>query len=187
MCGRYLFQPNDLPEMQKINQLALENGYQFKTGEIFPTDHAALIIAGSNQVQVVSMAWGFPGFKAKQTLINARAETVLEKPIFADAFQQYRCVYPTTGFFEWTADKEKTYFNYRKETSALYIAGFYDFFNGEAKSILLTTAANPSVAAIHDRMPLILKKSQIKRWIYDLDFAESLLHGQMPELTSQGI
>ncbi|PDH76165.1 hypothetical protein AO464_08140 [Oenococcus oeni] len=187
MCGRFMFKPTDSPEIQRIYQLALDNGYQLKSGEIFPTDQTALIVAGKKQVRIVQMPWGFPGFKEKQIIINARAETIMNKEIFADAFIKYRCVYPTSGFFEWTKDKQKIYFNYQEKPSALYIAGFYNFFDGQAKSILITTVPNASVAPIHNRMPLILKKEEINRWIYDSNFAKNLLAKQMPLLTAKKV
>jgi len=74
MCGRYMFQPDKNPEIKRIYQLAVAGGYTPKTGEVFPTDETALIIAGERQVKVVTMKWGFPGFKAGQSLINARSD-----------------------------------------------------------------------------------------------------------------
>lgn len=185
MCGRYMFQPETNSEILRIYQLAKAAGYEPKTGEIFPTDQTALIVAGQKQVQVVAMKWGFPGFKKGQTLINARAETVQEKEMFAQPFAQHRCVYPTTGFFEWTKQKQQFRFNYTDEQQPLYIAGFYDSFGGVNQSILLTTAPNAAVAPIHDRMPLILAKNQINRWIYQPDFAQKFLRAQMPQLQAE--
>ncbi len=66
MCGRFLFEPDQNPEIKRIYQLAKNAGYNPKTGEVFPTDETALIIAGNRQVQVVGMKWGFPGFKTGQ-------------------------------------------------------------------------------------------------------------------------
>lgn len=185
MCGRFMFQPETSREMTQIYRLAQQGGYQPKVGEIFPTDQTALIVAGQRQVQVVAMKWGFPGFKPGQTLVNARAETVQTKPMFAAAFASQRCVYPTTGFFEWNNHKEKFWFNYGQESEPLYIAGCYANFDGVDQSILLTTEPNPQVAAVHDRMPLILAKNQINRWIYQEDFARNFLQAAMPPLTSQ--
>ncbi|WP_075887320.1 SOS response-associated peptidase family protein [Companilactobacillus crustorum] len=185
MCGRYMFQPDQNPEIGRIYQLAVDAGYQPKTGEVFPTDKTALIIAGDHKVKVVAMKWGFPGFKDGQSIINARSETVRQKKIFADSFMKRRCVYPTTGFFEWNKAKEKYKFNFNNDPETLFIAGCYNYFDGEPQSILFTTAPNESMIAVHDRMPLILRKNQINAWIYDDEFATEFLQSTMPQLISQ--
>lgn len=184
MCGRFMFQPTENAELNRIFQLAKNNGYHPKTGEIFPTDDTALVIAGLQQVKVVAMKWGYPGFKPGQSIINARSETVTQKQMFARGFKEHRCVYPTTGFFEWTADKQRYWFNYGEEPETMYIAGFYDYFDGIPRSCLLTTKPNDSVIKIHDRMPLILSKNQIKPWLYDDKFALDYLNSKMPMLNS---
>ena len=184
MCGRFMFQPNENPEISRIYQLAVDAGYQPKTGEIFPTDETAVIIAGNNQVQVVGMKWGFPGFKPGQSIINARSETVRQKSMFADSFNKRRCVYPTTGFFEWDKDKTKYHFNFGNEPETLFIAGCYNYFQKIPQSVLFTTEPNESMVKIHDRMPLILAKNQINSWIFDDNFANNFLQAPMPQLNS---
>lgn len=109
----------------------------------------------------------------------------MQKPMFSESFMNRRCVYPTTGFFEWSADKVKHRFNYGSDPDTLYIAGCYKVFDGEAHSVLLTTAPNESMIKIHDRMPLILRKNQIKAWIYDQKFAIDFLQSAMPKLKSE--
>lgn len=187
MCGRFMFQPNENDEMARIYQLAHDNGYDPKIGEIFPTDKIAIVSAGDNQVKVVTMKWGFPGFKKGQSIINARSETVMQKSMFNESFMNRRCVFPTTGFFEWSKDKVKHSFNYSDNPDSLYIAGFYKEFDGVQCSVLLTTDSNDSMIKIHDRMPLILKKDQINSWIYDKKFAKDFLNSTMPMLASNKV
>jgi len=185
MCGRYMFQPDKNPEIERIYQLAVNNGYTPKTGEVFPTDDTALIVAGEHQVKVVAMKWGFPGFKSGQSIINARSETIRQKQMFADSFKYRRCVYPTTGFFEWSRDKQKYKFNFSNEPKTLFIAGCYNYFDETPQSILFTTEPNNSMVKIHDRMPLILSKNQINAWIFNDEFAINFLNNPMPQLVSQ--
>ncbi len=185
MCGRFMFQPDASPEIDRIYRLAKQNGYDPKIGEIFPSDLTALIVSGDKQVRVMAMKWGFPGFKPKQVLINARSETVATKRMFAAAFKADRCVYPTTGFFEWTKQKDKIWFNYQQKLQPLYIAGIYSKFDDEERSILLTTAPNESVSPVHNRMPLILEKDQINKWIYSRSYAQAILNAKMPALDSK--
>lgn len=186
MCGRFMFDPTTNPELKKIQALAATQGVAVKTGEVFPNDLTALVIDQDQQIKVVAIAWGWPGFKAEQKLINARSETVLQKPIFAQAFLTQRAVYPTNGFFEWTVDKQKIYFKYPNSTQPVYIAGFYAYFDSQPRSILLTTATNASVAPVHNRMPLLLQKCQISSWLKNSSWAQAFLHQAMPPLQAQG-
>lgn len=186
MCGRFMFDPTTNPELKKIQTLAATQGVAVKTGEVFPNDLTALVIDQNQQIKVVAMAWGWPGFKAGQKLINARSETVLQKSRFAQAFLTQRAVYPTNGFFEWTVDKQKVYFKYPNSTQPVYIAGFYAYFDGQPRSILLTTAPNASVAPVHNRMPLLLQKRQISSWLKDSSWAQAFLRQAMPPLQAQG-
>lgn len=186
MCGRFMFDPTTNPELKKIQTLAATQGVAVKTGEVFPNDLTALVIDQDQQIKVVAMAWGWPGFKAGQKLINARSETVLQKSRFAQAFLTQRAVYPTNGFFEWTVDKQKVYFKYPNSTQPVYIAGFYAYFDGQPRSILLTTAPNASVAPVHNRMPLLLQKRQISSWLKDNSWAQAFLRQAMPPLQAQG-
>ena len=186
MCGRFMFDPTTNPELKKIQTLAATQGVAVKTGEVFTNDLTALVIDQDQQIKVVAMAWGWPGFKAGQKLINARSETVLQKSRFAQAFLTQRAVYPTNGFFEWTFDKQKVYFKYPNSTQPVYIAGFYAYFDGQPRSILLTTAPNASVAPVHNRMPLLLQKRQISSWLKDSSWAQAFLRQAMPPLQAQG-
>ncbi|EHN58848.1 SOS response-associated peptidase [Oenococcus kitaharae] len=187
MCGRYTFQSDFSPEISQITRLAQANGYEIKTGEVFPGDTTAVVIADQGKIKVVGMAWGFPIFGNKRLLINARSETLLEKRTFSESFKKRRCVYPTTGFFEWNLDKEKVWFNYADHHEALYIAGCYNFFDGQARSVLFTTEPNQSVAPVHNRMPLILKKTQIAAWLSDFNAASEMIANPMPELFSKKV
>lgn len=107
-----------------------------------------------------------PSF-AKRPLINARAETILQKNTFKKAFQKKRCLVPATSFFEWKKEggiKEK----YRisvKEQTIFSIAGICEFFtdkDGQEKLMysIITTDANAQMQDIHDRMPVILRPEQ---------------------------
>lgn len=187
MCGRFMFEPDSNAEIKRIYDLATGGGYHPKVGEVFPTDETALIVPGDRQVRVVSMKWGFPGFKRGQSIINDRSETVQSKKMFANAFATSRCVYPTTGFFEWSQSKDKYRFNYRDQPDTLFIGGCFKNFSDGLRSVLFTTEPNESMIQIHDRMPLILTKRQINAWIFDDNFANDFLNSSMPQLFSESV
>ena len=117
--------------------------------------------------------WGLPGFRGRQQIINARTETVTEKPMFRRSVAFQRCVIPATGFYEWDAAKHKYFF--QMPGQPLYLAGIYDTINGVNCFIILTTEPNDSVAPIHDRMPLLLSHEQVRPWLVDAGAALELL------------
>jgi len=175
MCGRYRLDLNaDLSFLAGA-----------KEGEIFPTDRVTVLLAGTKagSIAIDQLSWGFTSGSGKP-LINARAETVLEKPTFCQPFRQSRCVFPTTGFYEWDRSnhKAKTLFN-AQVGGALYLAGFYR----DRECIILTRAASPSFATVHDRMPLILEANQIRAYLHEESFAVECLTQSTPELVIEKI
>lgn len=193
MCGRYFFDL-DSEELSALYKKIQEQARQeerlaekIATGEIYPTNHV-ITIGGNKDNKPVSgvTKWGFTGFKKGQLMINARSESVEQKKTFAKPFQDNRCVFPMTGFYEWDQDKKKFLFTKDK---VMYVAGFYRIHHSaegiETESIIMTTEPNQSVSKIHDRMPLIIEKKDINSWIADIDFAREHIKAEMPALKSE--
>ena len=130
---------------------------------ILPTNTAPIIEKTEHGLQLSLCKWGFPLQKGKNLVINARAETVLDKPSFSNGIWYHRIVIPASGFYEWNRLREKNTFT-RSNASVLYLAGFCDWFDNERRFVILTTAANESMIKVHDRMPLILEKEQMEDW-----------------------
>jgi len=108
------------------------------------------------------------GFK----MINARAETITEKPAYRAPFKNKRCLVPFNAFYEWKRDgKHKTpYLFHDKEEKYLSFAGLYEIaHDAEGKEIksftIITTKANKSMQGIHERMPVILTKEEEEIWL----------------------
>lgn len=161
MCGRYiLFSEPELREIREIiEEMQRKNNGTVKTGEIFPTDKVPILIPIQGTIQPEIFGWGFPSFRGKGVIINARAETVHEKPMFRNCLATCRCVIPSTGFFEWSHGGKRVKYRFNlPKTNALYMAGLYNEFQGERRFVILTTAANSSMAEVHDRMPPQLVK-----------------------------
>ena len=109
MCGRYaFFTDRELAEIDEIlDQLDKDmNRDRMKTGEIFPTDLAPVLLPGREKPRPVLMNWGFPNFRNKGVIINARSETAWDKKMFASSLRERRCAIPSTGFYEWDKDKQ---------------------------------------------------------------------------------
>ena len=106
-----------------------------------------------------------------------RKESVMDKPSFRNGILYHRILIPASGFYEWNRLKEKNTFS-RYDAPVLYMAGFCDWFENERRFVIMTTAANESMIKVHDRMPLILEKGQLKDWFDDRKM-EQILH-QVP-------
>jgi len=186
MCGRYNFTVEQDDEIRQIlEQLnAKIHGKNIKTGEIFPTDMAPILLEEKDEVLPSPAIWGFPRYNDKGVIINARAETAHEKKIFRDSLKSRRCIIVSTGFYEW--DKSKRKFLFRLEgTRVLYMAGLFTFHDDQMRYVILTTAANDSIKDVHDRMPLVITKNEIKDWIMDREAAGEILHRTPPMLVRE--
>lgn len=183
MCGRYYLDDEAVREIEKLVRYVDKNLGQQKTGDIHPSDNAPVLIGEKLGFSIKSMHWGFPKYQRQGFLINARAETVLEKKMFRDSVLGRRCVIPAKYFYEWDASKNKVTFG-RAGNPAIYMAGFYNQFDDGKHFIILTTAANSSVERVHGRMPLILEEKELNDWLYDDRFLDFALHKIPPHLQS---
>lgn len=176
MCGRYYIDDEMEKEIEHVVELVDQKHRWEKQGtkDILPMDAAPVIVGSRDKILLTSMCWGYPKSREKGLIINARSETVMEKPLFSRGMEKRRMVIPARGFYEWNRKKEKMTFTGRKG-EILYMAGFYDCFGAEDRFVILTTAANQSMIQTHDRMPLLLEKDQIKGWLTDKDRAVRIL------------
>jgi len=168
MCGRYAFiSPSDV----FLKSLLLSERYQnynIAPGQIAP------IILQQDAIIWQNARWGLlpswlkklEDFKAKT--INARAESLREKPSFKLSFEQRRCIVPATGFYEWRKRDKQPYFIKAKK-GIFAFAGLYDIWKNAEQEIysfsIITTRANDSMAEIHERMPAILNESDFELWL----------------------
>ncbi|SMP38145.1 SOS response-associated peptidase [Anoxynatronum buryatiense] len=189
MCGRFRLMTDQ--ELKEIDWIIshLEDGQlkKTKTGEIFPTDMVPVIMVRDRSIRPWPMTWGFPHFKGSGVIINARSETAAVKTMFSGSVKQYRCVVPGTGFYEWKKPEKQKYLFRLPEEPVLYMAGLYREYGDESRFVILTTKANVSMKGVHDRMPLILRKSEIKNWMANDRMARQLLanHRDRPELIKE--
>ncbi|WPP52069.1 SOS response-associated peptidase [Catalinimonas niigatensis] len=179
MCGRYSIGA----EIETLAQML-----DVKVPEDFEPNYNA---APSQKLPVVSnhqpssfrlYPWGIVPFWAKadqKRLINARAETILEKATFKKSFKTRRCLVAADGYYEWMKNKGgKVPYRICLENDKPFVfAGIWDAPDedeGQAGFCIITTAASPSVAHIHDRMPVILHPEAISIWLSDTEDYEGL-------------
>lgn len=187
MCGRYtLYSEKDDPEIRRI-VAAVNQRFdgQLKTGDILPSDLAPVICWNRRHASHISlelMSWGYQTPFKRGLIINARAETILEKPLFHEDFKQRRCLIPATGFYEWDAEKKRHLF---QADQLLYLAGIYHNFMGSNKFVILTKPPNEAVEAVHNRMPVLIPPTQSEKWFDDLTAAVELTKNDTVPLTGQ--
>ena len=181
MCGRYYVDDDTAREIEKVVREVDEKLRRERRGDICPSQSAVVITGRKPQLSAEEMSWGFPQYQKKGLMINARAETALEKKSFRESVLHRRCIIPAKQFYEWDSDKNKVTF-LRENQPVLFMAGFYNHFQDEDRFIILTTEANESVSPIHHRMPLILEKNELESWVYEDAFVEFALHKTMPQL-----
>ena len=206
MCGRYYVNDTVAQEFRRIvreaesmqekfcrnatapkNRLtgsgksAAEQEFQMGEGDIHPSGSAVVLTGRGPGLTPERMRWGFPQYRGAGLVINARAETVLERKMFCDSVQRRRCVVPAHYFYEWDRDRNKAMFS-REDSPVIFMAGFYDQFQGADRFVIITVPANGSVSPVHDRMPLILEERELADWIYRDEFLETALRRTPPFL-----
>jgi putative SOS response-associated peptidase YedK len=184
MCGRFALTAT--PEEVEAMYALLELGIFPPRYNIAPTQPVLTVMAapprepGSNlpDRQAVLARWGLIPRWAKNPndlplLINARAETVAEKAAFKAAMRHRRALIPASGFYEWRREKGKTgqaYWIRPRRGGLVAFAGLMETWLEPGGSeidtaAILTTAANDDVAAIHDRMPVVIGPEDFSRWL----------------------
>jgi putative SOS response-associated peptidase YedK len=182
MCGRYeiVISEAELREIIDVVQKKFP-GEKLHTGEIFPTNNVPVLLYRDDTISPEIASWGFPQYSGKKgVIINARRETVEERLLFREAFLTQRCVVPASGFYEWTSQKPKQ--KYLLALPGLYMAGLAKNIGSSQRMVILTTAANSSIAQIHSRMPVLLSKAQIPDWLNNTVAARQIMAGTMPPL-----
>jgi putative SOS response-associated peptidase YedK len=195
MCGRFaLTLPNDA--MARLFQATPANDLPpLPSFNICPTQAIHVVTAGEAGRRLTAMRWGFvPQWYKSPTdgplLINARAETLAEKPAFRAAARARRCLIPADGFYEWTKgadDARLPWYIRRRDRETMVMAGVWQDWGPDEARIttcaIVTTAANSDIAALHDRMPLILDPADWPLWLGEAGHGAAALMRPAPEAT----
>ena len=187
MCGRYLLTSpvQAMTQLVMFDQLPnLRPNYN-----VAPTHDMPILRRkkGDRRCELAMARWGLIPHWAKDakiaySTINARSETAASKPAFRDAFKQRRCLVPADGFFEWRRNgKDKQPYLIRLKGGELFaFAGLWSTWRSpEGEDItsytIMTTEPNALTAEIHNRMPVILARDDLERWLaLDRDSADLL-------------
>lgn len=205
MCGRYSFTlpPDAIRELFRVvTGLNLRPRYN-----IAPTQEAPVIGLDAETGRALRMfRWGLvprwsKALSGSAPMINARAESIAEKPAFRDAFRKRRCLVPADGFYEWSKDKSagdrRPWRIFATDRPAFAFAGIWEAWRDPAAGAesellrsfaIVTTAANSAIAPIHDRMPVILRAEDEDAWLAadtPADRLQAMLAPYPSELTGQ--
>jgi putative SOS response-associated peptidase YedK len=214
MCGRYASsrRPEDLVEEFEIDKVEVAEPLP-PDYNVAPTKQVYAVVQrpadpqdehGASERQLRSVRWGLVPFWAKDPsvgnkMINARMETVHEKPAYRRPFASRRCLLPADGYFEWYATEQKTkagkpvkqpFFIHPADGAVLAMAGLYEVWRDKTRDdddprrflwscTVITTSAEDSVGHIHDRMPLMVERDRWASWldpaVHDPDTLKQLL------------
>jgi putative SOS response-associated peptidase YedK len=190
MCGRFnlLATPQLVKETFDLLELPVfQTSYNITPGQtvlaIVPVNDPN---QGDDGLQAVQLLWGLiPSWskdpKISHSLINARAETLSEKPSFRSAFQKRRTLIPASGFIEWaqTDQGKQAYHITRSDRQVFAFAGLWEHWQQGEETVnsctIITTAANTKIQNIHSRMPVIVAPNDYQHWLQPHQPKESLL------------
>lgn len=178
MCGRYKL-TTSVDELEHYFEAIVSHAGTIEPlVNVTPGMLMPVVAIGRDKIPVITtFRWGLvPSWskdpKVGSKMINARSETITEKPSFAQPFQRRRCIIPSNGFYEWkTENKLKTpHFVHRSDDPIMSFAGIYDRWKyPDGKDLftfsIITTVANPIIAHIHERMPVVLNPKEFKTWL----------------------
>jgi len=179
MCGRYaIYGPISRANRDSIEFLGDEIAFQ-PTFNAAPTQDLPVLRADAGHGRRLTLLrWGLVPSWAKDPaigarMINARSETVAEKPAFRAAFRRRRCLVPMCGFYEWqkSAGRKVPHYVHLLNAEIFAAAGLHEHWPGRDGAdpiesyTILTTSANEMMRALHDRMPVILHERDYEAWL----------------------
>lgn len=174
MCGRFTLSHKIQEVLEVFN---LDTHLEFTPSyNIAPSQSVVVVRAVDGKHEALTMRWGLipfwmKSFPKSKPMINARAETIREKPAFRAAYRKRRCLIPSDGFYEWKKLEtgKQPYYIHTKDHQIFAFAGLWEHWENEQQSIdsctIITTHANQDMSSIHDRMPVIIPVDKYTTWL----------------------
>jgi putative SOS response-associated peptidase YedK len=175
MCGRYILIAN---AKDFADQFGVAPDFEWDPMyNIAPSTFLPILRLHEDKKEWIKAKWGLVPSWAKSDkfafkTINARIETVLEKPAYRQAVKKQRCLVPSNGFYEWQtlAGKKQPYFVHQKDNRLFAFAGIWDEWIAEDGYVIpsfsiLTMAADEDLYKLHDRFPVVLSKPMHAQWL----------------------
>ncbi|MDX2140047.1 MAG: SOS response-associated peptidase [Chloroflexota bacterium] len=194
MCGRFVLAVDPQQVQMQFN---LTNAPTVAANyNVSPTQPVA-VVTNDTPRTLDYHRWGLIPSWAKDMslgakMINARAETVDEKPAFRAAFKRRRCLIPASGFYEWRTNddgKKTPMYIHLKDQELFAFAGLWEIWNspdGELRTCtILTTDANPFMQTIHNRMPVIMRLEDYDAWLQPGEIAAGAMKALLRQYESE--
>ena len=163
MCGRFSLSSN-LEELQNEFSNEISGNFPAKYN-ISPGQSPVVISLKKNNFYLNKIHWGFKVPKLGKLVINARSETIIEKPLFKNLLLQNRCLIPANSWFEWDNEK-KPYLIKHKKNDIIAFAGLQRLEENKERSFVIITAeAGRNLKTIHKRTPLVINKENFLFWL----------------------
>ena len=186
VCGRFVSSSSAADLAAYFGAEGVPEETLDQSWNVAPTNDVFVVHADGGVRRIDAFHWGLVPLWAKDPkvgsrMINARSETLASKGAFKPAFKKRRCIIPADGFYEWKkvpGQKQKQpYFIHRTDGEPYAFAGLWETWRGPDRdgsehlrsTTIITTAANESMAAVHDRMPVILPPSAWDEWLDPVD------------------
>ena len=191
MCGRFTLHTSGADILQAFDVVS-DNVALVPRYNITPSQDIPVVRASEDGRELRMARWGLvPGWskeaRPKYSTINARVESVAEKPTYRAAFRHKRCLIPADGFYEWqkTGDKKIPHYIRMQDESVFAFAGLWEHWEGEQEAFdscaIITLPASGVMSTIHTRMPAIITAADYDAW---LDTGVTDKTDIMPQLAS---
>ena len=198
MCGRYTLATDAqvLVDLFQIEHLLFDAATFAPRYNIAPSQAVPIVRLGETGRELLLARWGLVPHWSREaqtrySTINARAETVADKPTYRDAFRRKRCLIPATGFYEWKreGDRKTPYHIRMKDAGVFALAGLCDRWDREGEGFdscsIVVTGASPAMQQVHERMPVILNPAQYNTWLNTAHFNRPQLQALLVPLSGE--
>ena len=186
MCGVFYVDDDVMREIEKIARKI--DRKQAVMGDVHPSEPALVLRADHQEMVSEVLKWGYEAYGKKTLIFNARSETVQERPMFRRDFEERRCLVPAVKFYEWKkiSTKQKEKYEFFVPDRILYLAGIYHRDPAGDRFTILTREAEGCMMGVHHRMPLILHKEDVGKWLFSQGEAVKLLESHCEGLEKSG-
>jgi len=166
VCGRFVAASTRDLLMDWFGVEGIDDGEVLSPSyNVAPTDDVYTVGHEDGRRRLRVTPWGLVAGDGATPLINARAETLVERPVFREAFEHRRCLIPADGFYEWETVGGGRKQPYLFVPSNGHPVGFAGLYGRRGTCTIITSAARPPVARLHDRMPVVLAPDRWDVWL----------------------
>ncbi len=170
MCGRFTLGVEETTLLEHVNSSyaidALPQDFSLPRYNIAPAQKTLGIIQDAKSFKATAFIWGMQSVKHSKRIINARKETIQDRPLFKHSFNNQRCIILADGFYEWDQTTKIPYYFKHEPKHIFAFAGIYHKDpQGHLAMSILTKPANKIMATYHHRMPVILDNESINDWL----------------------